>query len=128
VIATGDWFAFGLQLDDGARLRFVVQPSDPTRVQATATRLSGWRDRFVRSGLAGLVYLREAFADAHVTPRSDRVELAAVVEGDRTRLAYARVAGLGMTVAVVVYVFIAAIGSVFGAIGSDLGQGLSGAQ
>jgi hypothetical protein len=124
VIATGDWFAFGMQVDAGARLRLVVQPSDPSRVQATATRMSGWRDRFVRSGLAGLVYLREAFADAHVTSRNDRVDLSAVVDDDRTHLAYSRIAGLGMTAAVVAYVFITAIGSVFGAIGSELGQGL----
>lgn len=124
VISPGDWFAVGVELAGDARLRVLVAPSDPARLQGTQTRMSAWRDRFVRSGIAGLVYMREAFTDAQVSARDGLVELDAQVEGDHARLAYARVAGLGLTAAVVAYAFVAAMSSAFGSIGSELGQGL----
>ena len=124
VISTGDWFAFGLQLDDEANLRLLIEPTDPSRVQAIETRLSAWRERLVQSGLAGLVYLREALADARVSSRNDRVELTAVIGRDRVRLAYSRVSGLAVVAAAVAVAFIAVLGSVLGSAGSALGEGL----
>lgn len=122
VIGPGDWFALGVQLEGDAHLRLLVEPTNPSRLQATETRLSAWRERFVQSGIAGLVYLREAFADAHVSSRNERVELAADIDGEDARLAYARVSGLGVAVGVVAYVFIAAMGSALGSLGAGLGD------
>lgn len=117
VIEPGDWFGVGMDASSDVRLKFVVAPSSPSGVNAAETRLRAWRERFAASGFSRLLYLHEAFEEAHVQAVHERVELEAVVDGERASLAYARISGTAITVGVVVWAFISAMGSGLSAMG-----------